>query len=292
MNLYSNSKRLPMFDWNLCFFGGHSQKVPAGWYVPEDMHQAFELILVLDGIEALEMKGHKYLIKQDDFVIITPGTRHIVYSVDNLTYFCFHFNIDYPEFILRLERYNVTYYEKDSEINRIIHPFILQLLKLLNEKANDKKNEEADHKLQIQIILAQILYNLNKCFSASLPSINSDKLQIANEILENIKSLFMEQVFSPEYTESKTNFIEDAIKRADVSINYGTKLFKEAFGETPGKYLATLKRKYAEQMLSTPNFSIQTISLHLGYSSVTNFSRQFKRWTNISPSEYQKKSLL
>ncbi|WP_143875836.1 helix-turn-helix domain-containing protein, partial [Oenococcus oeni] len=52
-------------------------------------------------------------------------------------------------------------------------------------------------------------------------------------------------------------------------------------------YLSKLKLKWAQQMLAKPQYNIDEIALVLGYSDSTHFSRQFKRWTGLSPKKYR-----
>ncbi|WP_369346123.1 helix-turn-helix domain-containing protein [Agrilactobacillus composti] len=44
-------------------------------------------------------------------------------------------------------------------------------------------------------------------------------------------------------------------------------------------------------MIAKTWLCILDISSALGYSGISNFSRQFKRWTNISPNEFRKQQL-
>jgi AraC-like DNA-binding protein len=49
------------------------------------------------------------------------------------------------------------------------------------------------------------------------------------------------------------------------------------------------RRRLAEHYLQNGNFTIQEIAFNLGYTDPANFRRAFKRWENMSPSEYIKR---
>ena len=66
-------------------------------------------------------------------------------------------------------------------------------------------------------------------------------------------------------------------------------IFKEKTGEAPISYFIGLKMQLAAEYLIQTNKSIKEISYILGYSSQYYFSRLFKNYSNISPSNYRNK---
>lgn len=67
------------------------------------------------------------------------------------------------------------------------------------------------------------------------------------------------------------------------------KIFRESTGESPMEYYMDLKMKEAKKLLREGNYSISQISDMLGYSSIHNFSRAFKKAVGISPTNYAKR---
>ena len=65
-------------------------------------------------------------------------------------------------------------------------------------------------------------------------------------------------------------------------------LFKEHCGEGPIEYYSMLKIARAKKLL-LDGVSVSKISDMLGYSSIHNFSRAFKKTVGVSPTEYKKK---
>ena len=76
---------------------------------------------------------------------------------------------------------------------------------------------------------------------------------------------------------------------AGCSTVYFRKLFYEVCGTSPIKYITDLRISKAKEMLSSDYSSIGNIALTLGYSNIYDFSRAFKAYTGVSPTEYARK---
>jgi AraC-like DNA-binding protein len=57
-------------------------------------------------------------------------------------------------------------------------------------------------------------------------------------------------------------------------------------GQTGGKYLLTIRMKYAKELLAKGRYAIGQVSMKCGYDDANNFSRTFKREIGVKPSEY------
>lgn len=69
---------------------------------------------------------------------------------------------------------------------------------------------------------------------------------------------------------------------------YLGKIFKKYAGETPSKYLAKLRMNEAKRLLlNSPDMEIQMVGELVGYKDGFYFSRVFKSYTGIQPSEFR-----
>ena len=67
------------------------------------------------------------------------------------------------------------------------------------------------------------------------------------------------------------------------------KIFNEQFDEGPIEYYTRLKMTEAKKQLREGKISVSKLSDMLGYSSIHNFSRAFKKYSGVSPTEYKKR---
>jgi len=102
------------------------------------------------------------------------------------------------------------------------------------------------------------------------------------------------------FIEPAVNYIENHFLDEKISIDYLIglcgiscsfleKIFIKKFGLTPKKYIILLKMNYACELLKQGAFSITEIAEMCKFSDVYFFSRQFKNYMGITPSQYIKK---
>lgn len=83
--------------------------------------------------------------------------------------------------------------------------------------------------------------------------------------------------------------LDDVSRMVDISPYYFSKLFKQEQGEGFVEYLTRTRMTAARQLLRTPQYSIKEICAMCGYSDPNYFSRIFKRYEGVTPSEYRER---
>ncbi|MFE6967781.1 helix-turn-helix domain-containing protein [Isoptericola sp. NPDC057653] len=68
--------------------------------------------------------------------------------------------------------------------------------------------------------------------------------------------------------------------------------FRDATGQTPGRYLAQVRVAHARCLLAAGDLPVAAIARQLGYGSDTAFGRAFRRHTGATPSEWRRGSVL
>ncbi|MFC5404047.1 AraC family transcriptional regulator [Cohnella soli] len=77
-------------------------------------------------------------------------------------------------------------------------------------------------------------------------------------------------------------------QRLNVSEDHFIRLFRNAFGMSPQKYLQDLRHQAAKRYLRETDYKIEYIGSLVGYDDLHNFSHVFKKWQGISPLQYRK----
>lgn len=83
--------------------------------------------------------------------------------------------------------------------------------------------------------------------------------------------------------------VKDVADHVNLSAEYFTKLFKRETGQNIKEYIALSKVAAAKEMLEHSSLSVGMIALELGYSYFSHFTQVFKKYEQITPSEYRSK---
>lgn len=83
--------------------------------------------------------------------------------------------------------------------------------------------------------------------------------------------------------------LDDVSRMVDISPYYFSKLFKQEQGENFIEYLTRTRMKNARQLLKNQGYSIKEVCAMCGYSDSNYFSRVFKKYEGVTPSEYRER---
>jgi AraC-like DNA-binding protein len=81
--------------------------------------------------------------------------------------------------------------------------------------------------------------------------------------------------------------VERLAGAAGVSRAHFTRVFKQAYGETPYQYLMSRRIERAKALLRARELSVTEVCFAVGLTSLGSFSTQFRRIVGESPSEYR-----
>jgi len=82
--------------------------------------------------------------------------------------------------------------------------------------------------------------------------------------------------------------VEQAAQLCCVSPNYFCYIFKKATGKTLIEYVNMLRVHEAEHLFRSHHYSVQQVANFVGFTNLTYFGRVFKKFKNVTPSEYVK----
>lgn len=84
--------------------------------------------------------------------------------------------------------------------------------------------------------------------------------------------------------------LEEAARQAYLSPFYFSRLFAEAFGETPHEFVTRLRIERAKRHLLADHGSVTDICFDVGYESLGSFSTRFHSLTGLSPAAFRREA--
>ena len=111
---------------------------------------------------------------------------------------------------------------------------------------------------------------------------------------DSARMLFLSQAIAAYVRQNYRNDIsmQDAARAMNYSEAYFCKLFKQCFSCNFTAYLSEYRIGEAKKLLAVPTVNIKDIGKAVGYGDSNYFTKVFRRYTGVSPSEYRTKLLI
>ncbi|WP_027085506.1 response regulator transcription factor [Cohnella panacarvi] len=113
------------------------------------------------------------------------------------------------------------------------------------------------------------------------PSLLENRQYSAEEVVKTVAE-FIKNNYSRELS------LEDIAKQFNINAPHLSKIFLKYTGESPSRYIMTLRMNEAKHLLSLKKeLSVKEIGETVGYPDPFYFSRIFKQFTGMTPTEYK-----
>lgn len=280
----------PTIESGLYMFGGHRHTVAGGWHFFEQRHQVFELMTISKGCQLTEIKdGPTIELGPGDAIIIAPETYHTNSNQSAqtpMTYSCLHF--DFEDMLVRSRLIGLVANQRipaGSVLARICTDTLAAIVQL---SSNREQVNNFANRVAIEITLLNFLRDVDQEIDRvkdhhRLPY--SDKeAKVARDLVVSIENRVNNDDENPSF-----NF-EEICYHLGISSGYGHRVFKKVYGITPLYYINRERYQKAQRLLENSHNSIDEIASLVGAGNISIFSKQFKKWSGTTPSEYRKQT--
>ena len=147
------------------------------------------------------------------------------------------------------------------------------------------------HPVKVELGVAEIK---EKIKADKKEKLNSEINKAGLELVENKSSILIEQIKSyiQKYVNSAdkptvnlSDYLSDNLK---YEYNYLSNVFSEIEATTISYYMNALKMERAKEYILFEDLTLTEIAERLHYASLSSFSAQFKKFTDLSPSHFKK----
>lgn len=256
----------------------------------------YELVLIKEGNAVITIEDRKYFAGPGDMFIFRPNQRHIIQVTPNMPLIQPHIHFDLAYYENRA-RVPVSYNDMES---------------IPSEQLSYFREDTLDHFLSPfpshlhpnnELYIEQLLFNIIHAVESPRPF---NEIYLQRLFLELWEQVLLEVLYANRQTNNQENTaarikqfidhndsnpltLDEIVQATHFSKSYISRIFQEKYGTSPIRYHAVVQIQKAKQMILFTNMSLSEIAEAVGFESLQDFSRVFRKIDNHSPSFYRKK---
>ena len=239
---------------------------------PGESHDFWEFICVDKGDVKIRMGDSDIILKKGQVAFHKPNEFHTVdatgTSAPNLVVISF-----------RCTNPAMSFFKEKVLKGRLDDPYQTEMIR----SASATPDAEQLIKIHLEYFLIHLMRRYNQTSAvhsdSTVPALKVTKMKSDTEVLNRIIH-YMETHLNSRIT------IEQICKDNMIGRSQLQKLFQQKTGLGIIEYFSNMKIESAKEMIRTGHMNFTQISEQLGYASIHYFSRQFKKITDMTPSEY------
>ena len=235
-----------------------------------EKHSYWELTYVDKGELLTTIDGVSYHLKQGDLIFYAPMQFHTQSTFEKISssYLTINFKMNFNHADLLCNK--IFSLKRDSY-------FIVT--RLIEELSNDNLYSDDLSLCYLKQLIIQML-RLNNSHFHSKPTTHMQQTyenELLNDILLYIDNNIYEKIS-----------VSTLCEHFCISTSMLHSLFRKNMNNTAKNYINELKLSKSKELIRNSTHTLSEISEMLGFSSIHYFSKKFKSYFNISPTEYSK----
>jgi AraC-like DNA-binding protein len=270
--------RLPKeFDKSFVVFKEKGQYFPCPWHY----HPEYELVLVLKSTGRRMVGDHIGYFQEGDLVCMGPYLPHV--WVNDPVFFTgkapseaeaivIHFKEDFlgRDFLKIPEMDQLRNFLRLSSRGMSLHGATKDQI---NALMIGMVNMNGLQRLSALLSIFDILSNTNEFRLLSSPGlVQNDSHPLKNDRFDKIKDISLPEMAN----------------MANMAVTTFCNFFKEQYRITFVEYLNSVRIGHACKLLSANDQNIVDVAFECGFNNLANFNRQFKKYKNMTPTQYRK----
>lgn len=241
---------------------------------PPHLHSEIEILYIESGNAKVKIDKSEFSVKKGDIVFVNPLEVHSV-SVENKEMYN-HKCICFDSVLIADEKMRT-----DIKNGFLKMPCILENDNTLKEiffklfSAVKENNESLYFECSAYISLICAYFLKKHLFVRTV--ISQTNNGFCEKVCEYMKKHYNEDISS-----------KDIAKNIGYTQSYFCRIFKKTFNVSFSEYLNMYRISISKKMLENKNAKTADVAYECGFTSPVYFSRRFKKYIGMTPSEYQK----
>ena len=234
----------------------------------------YQLLYIAAGKGEFYFKGSKEptIVTKGNMILFRPGEPQVYYyyAVDKTEVYWVHFTG------WKVEEY-LERYELPHDENVFYTGVSPDYPWIYNQMIRELQLQRVNHEDMISLYMHHIFITINRYIK--------ERRETKNDTINDIERAA--HYFKDNY--NKQISIEQYAAEHLMSVNWFIHSFKSVMKMSPMQYIISLRIAMAKGYLENSTKNIAEISNEVGYENALYFSRLFRKYTGMTPTEYRKK---
>ena len=234
----------------------------------------YQLLYIAAGKGEFYFKGSKEptIVTKGNMILFRPGEPQVYYyyAVDKTEVYWVHFTG------WKVEEY-LERYELPHDENVFYTGVSPDYPWIYNQMIRELQLQRVNHEDMISLYMHHIFITINRYIKERRETKN-DTINDIERAAHYFKDNYNKQISIEQYAEEHL-----------MSVNWFIHSFKSVMKMSPMQYIISLRIAMAKGYLENSTKNIAEISNEVGYENALYFSRLFRKYTGITPTEYRKK---
>lgn len=250
--------------------------------IPSHLQSCHEISCIVAGSGVFTRDSEPFAVTEGDLFLSPMGQEHRIVSSrhDPLRFFYCGFTFDrtHPDYA-RYEKLDRLMAAKDSPLAKDRYGIAAIFAMLFNEV----RGERVDKAVLMEAGLNQLLLLTRRCFDAD--ATQAHWLQTDDSLKKQLVYKTVHYVDNHIFHIRKLTDIADEL---GYSYSYITQAFSAVMGTSLSVYYRQQRMKKAAELLNNA-VTVTQVADVLGFDSLPSFSRSFKSFYGVSPTEYRQR---
>ncbi len=250
---------------------------------PHHWHEHIEFLYFTAGKAMIECNSVPLTVQAGELVVVNSNDLHYGISLsDNLSYYTLIADISMlhsqsvdaveTKFITPITQNRILFMNKISNDDDINHCMVSLI--------REWEAKELGYELSIKSYLYRILTILLRKYVANILTLNDYNVRLKN--LERYAPILIDEHYNKELS------VELLAGMAGLSRFHFSRLFKELTDRTITGYINLIRVNKSAYLLRNTRMNISEIALSTGFNDIYYFSRIFKKYKKVPPSDLRR----
>jgi AraC-like DNA-binding protein len=242
----------------------------------------FSVILIIKDSMKIKVNFFEYELTAKEVLIVPPyAIREMLWESDDVHFISLLFTSEFLAEAGILGKYfNVANFLKEglaslSKVTQSDHALLLELTKIIYTLLNADSYRINDDQV-IQNLFRAVLLKVKQYY---------DEIPVDNKLSASLIYRFIKLLSQHYLSHREVSFYAEKL---NINEKYLTQLLKRKTGKTARQFITEMVILEAKVVLNENRLSVKEIASRLHFENQFHFSRFFKQYAGVSPTEYKK----